>query len=170
MGAVLLLSAGPAWAAAPASCSAAPAAYTGPDTTVAALVALQTDADANCQALSDRLDLVDADVSAAKSQAHGDAGSASTDAATVAAAVNAVHSVVNGWTASTPLQVALPSGGGGGPVTVTNWPTDQTVGLDSASTSQADGIGQSDHGDLWVLIGAVVGCFLFDVFLRKVWP
>jgi hypothetical protein len=152
----------PALAALP-SCATPPAAYTGSDQVVAAVTQLNIDVDTNCAAETARVDQLDGDVTAFKSQAHG-------DSTTVATGEGAVLSELNGWTTSNPLPVSLPSGGSGQAVAVTNWPGDQTVGLDSATASQIDGMGQSEHGDLWVLIGTIIGVFAFDVFLRKVWP
>jgi hypothetical protein len=164
VGAVVVLgSLSPRALAAAPSCASAPPAYTGSDQTVAALTQLNIDEDSNCQALAARLDQSESDLSSFSTQAHSDSGS-------IDSHVQAVNSTLSGWTSTSPLSVQLPSGGSGQAVAVTNWPADQTVGLDSSSSGQFDGIGQSEHGDLWVLIGVIVGCFALDVFLRKVWP
>lgn len=151
--------------AAAASCPAAP--VTAPDWASqgdgSGIWQLVQDQDASCQALADRLEQVDGDVKGGSDQAHGDAGA-------VKSAVDAVTSQLSSWTSANPLQVALPAGGSGQAVAVTNWPGDQQVAFDSGAAGQLDGIGQSQHGDLWVLIGVVVAVFVFDVFLRKVWP
>jgi hypothetical protein len=157
---------GTAAAAAPASCATPPAAYTGSDPVVAAVTQQTIDADTNCQALADRVDQVDGDVS----QSHADAVAVKTATDAVKAAVDAVQGTVSGWTTSSPLAVTLPSGGSGHDVTVTNWPAVQTVGLDAPSSSAQDGIGQALHGDLWVIVGVIVGTFLFGEALRKIWP
>jgi hypothetical protein len=149
--------------AAPASCATAPASYAGSDPVVAQLVALQTDADADCQALSDRLDAVDGDVTAGAAAAH-------TDAADVRSKLADLDATIDGWTSSAPLNVTLPSGGGGEAVEVSNWPSDQTVALDSPSLQAQDGEADGLHDDLWVLIGAIVGTFALSEVLRKVWP
>lgn len=150
-----ILTPGIASAAAP-SCATAPPAYTGTDATVAAITQLNIDADENCSAVVARLDTLDGDVTSGTSTSDTD--------------LKAINGTLSGWTASNPLQVTLPGGGSGSAVQVTNWPADQTVGLDSASSSQSDGQAHALHIDLWMLIGAVVACMLFDVFLRKVWP
>lgn len=159
---VLLLSSGVA-AAAPTGCATAPPTYTGTDPVVAAITQLNADADQNCHALADRLDQLDSDLTTGQTAAHADAQAIGQD-------VTAVHSVLAGWTSSNPLNVSLPAGGSGQAVQVTNWPTDQTVGLDPATMTAQDGIGQASHDDIWVLIGVVVGTFLLAEFLRKVWP
>lgn len=142
--------------AASTSCATPPSAYTGADQTVAAITQLNIDADQNCQAVTDRLDSLDGDLRGGNTQAHGDA--------------QAINGTLTGWNATNPLQVTLPGGGSGQAVQVTNWPGDQTVALDSTTSSTLDGQQQSLHGDLWVLIGVIVGVFALDVFLRKVWP
>ncbi len=149
--------------ATPAPCPTAPAAYTGTDPVVAALVQENIDADRSCTALADRLDAIDSDLTAAGVAAHADAGTAQR-------ALDAIDGTVAGWTTLAPLPVTLPGGGGGSAVTVTNWPPDQTVALDGTSASVIDGEAQSNHGDLWVLIGVVVGTFAAGQVLRKVWP
>lgn len=42
--------------------------------------------------------------------------------------------------------------------------------LDSTTANALDGQAQSNHGDLWVLIGVILGLFAFNIFLRKAWP
>jgi hypothetical protein len=142
--------------AAPTSCATPPAAYTGTDSTVAAVTQLDIDVDTNCKAQTDRLDALQASLDSLKTANHSDLGS--------------IEATVAGWTASNPLQVALPAGGSGQAVQVTNWPGDQTVGLDTTSSGQLDGLGQASHTDLWILIGAIVGTFVFGEALRKLWP
>lgn len=159
----LIVIAAPSAFAGPPACPSAPVAYTGTDQTVAAITQLDADTVASCQAQSARLDQVDSDSNLNAGQAH-------SDAQTITTAVQKTADTVAGWTAASPLNVAFPGGGSGQAVQVTNWPGDQTVGLDTTSAGQLDGNAQSEHGDLWVLIGVIVGCFLFDVFLRKAWP
>lgn len=55
-------------------------------------------------------------------------------------------------------------------VAVSNWPTDQTVGFDAAGATKIDGDSQALHNDLWIILGAIVGCWLFGIVLSKVWP
>jgi hypothetical protein len=143
-------------AAALTSCATPPAAYTGTDATVAALTQANIDADQNCKAGTDRQDALQTTLDALKTQAHTDSG--------------AIAGTLSGWTSSSPLQVALPAGGTGQAVQVTNWPTSQPVSYDTATAGTIDGQAQALHSDLWVLVGVVVGTFLMSEFLRKVWP
>ncbi|MGC2652111.1 MAG: hypothetical protein WA317_00590 [Mycobacterium sp.] len=46
--------------------------------------------------------------------------------------------------------------------------TDQVVALDQTDTDELASVGDSLHGDLWVLIGCVVGCFAMAEVLRRV--
>lgn len=149
-------------AAAP-SCASPPANYTGTDATVAAITQLDQDVDANCSAIAGRLDGLDSDLTALKSEAHSDSG-------TLATADSAILTQLDSWTSGNPLQVALPAGGSGQAVQVTNWPGSQTVEFGTSASSQLDGDAQANHTDLWFLIGAIVGCFLLGEFLRKAWP
>lgn len=146
---------GGALAAAP-SCATGPTGYTGSDAVVGAVTQLDADVNANCQAETNRLETLDSDVKA---------GSSGNDTD-----LKAINGTLSGWTSSSPLPVALPAGGSGQAVQVTNWPSDQTVAFDSTASGQLDGEAQSGHNDLWILIGVIVGCFVCDVFLRKVWP
>lgn len=44
------------------------------------------------------------------------------------------------------------------------------VDLASATMDRLDGYAQSNHTDLWLIVGVIVGLFCFDVVLRKLWP
>lgn len=158
----LLLVARDALADVPA-CPDPPAAYTGTDDAAAAVNQLDVDLAASCKAQTARLDQLDTDSTSASTQAHGDAGDVKT-------AVQDVTAQLKAWTSTNPLPVALPGGGSGQAVAVTNWPSSQPVSFDPSASSQLDGNAQSEHGDLWVIVGAIVAVFLFDVVLRKVWP
>jgi hypothetical protein len=159
---VVVLAPSPA-AAAPPSCATAPAAYTGTDATVAAITQLTIDSDVNCLALAGRVDALDGDVRGGNTQAH-------TDAQAIDADVGAITTKLASWTTSNPLEVALPAGGSGQAVQVTNFPADQTVALDTGSSAQFDGQSHSTHNDLWVLIGVIVGTFSLGEVLRRVFP
>jgi hypothetical protein len=127
---------------------------------VGAIIQLNIDEDANCAAIAARVDQVDSDLGLFKTESHSDAtaingtlGAVDGDARQVDTDVQAVNASVK----------ALPQG--------TTGPTGpQTVELGPSSTQQLDGIGQSEHGDLWVLMGIVVGGFVFMAALWKLWP
>jgi hypothetical protein len=168
---VLAIAAAPTYAAtAPTwthNCATAPAGYTGTDATVAALTQLDADTDASCDAIVERLDRLELDVQ----DVPGKLDTLATKQDTGNSSTSSIASTVSGWTSDHPLDVALAGGTGTGQaVQVTNWPTSQPVSFDSTASGQLDGQAQSTHGDLWVLIGVLVGCFAFDIFLRKVWP
>jgi hypothetical protein len=149
--------------ASPTSCATPPAAYTGSDAGVAAVTKANIDADTNCSAVTDRLDALAAQLDGTARTAHSDSGA-------VQATLTNIDATTVGWTARAPLNVTLPDGGSGSAVTVTNWPSVQTVGLDSTSSAAFDGQAESEHGDLWVIVGVMVGLFCAGQVLRKVWP
>lgn len=164
-------------------CPDPPASYTGTDATVAAITQLDADVVSSCKAQISEAQLSDFDAGQYASALKGGLNNIDTDLSqpndgsilqdldNLRTDVQGVTAQLASWTTANPL--AVQTAGGGGPassVQVTNWPNDQTVGLDSTSSGQLDGNAQSEHGDLWVLIGVIVGCFALDVALRKIWP
>jgi hypothetical protein len=91
----------------------------------------------------------------------------------------AVNSLTNGATLNTldgdlgqlhadelAVEAELSNGGTGGGSTATVQP----VSFDSTAAAQLDGEGQALHGDVYLLAGVIVGCFVMTEVLRRLFP
>lgn len=131
--------------AAVASCAntTGPWGPTGPD--AGSIQQLDQDAAQNCQAITDRLD-----------QLHADLGTANGTAKQEADALNGVNGAIG-------VYVTGPTGSTGptGP---------QTVELGPVATANIDGAAHGLHIDLWFILGALVGCFAIFWALTRLAP
>lgn len=151
--------------------------YLSDQETLQGLTDVQQSVAATCQAL---FALLGSTSGAVPSQEHSDEAQLHVDLGTLSANLGTVHtdSVARGTQLTTlhndlvtlDSDVKASAYSGGGSVAVSNFPTDQTVAIDTTSSAQMSGIGQALHEDLWWILGAIVGCWLFGIVIRKVWP